>query len=173
MRIPHIPPILQICCIYFRRPDSIYLLHSDKELIKIVKATILQWWKLGLQRYRLKDGAHQFKLNGLPFAKSRKTNPVHTRLLCANLLKKMLQNGWMLLGATEMSRKSDQTVWLFQRMEIEESLPEVKRIVSIATMHPNTVEIEKISSRCLKCFIKLFSSLNLRFQKKQQAFFEI
>ena len=106
--------------------DKLRLIHdpsTDELYQRFLEATIeeviKEFWHLGLKSSKVKEGCHQFKLEGYPWWAAGE-DTVESRFLIANLIAKMKSIGWEVHGTLDVSRKlQDKSVFIFRQCDPE------------------------------------------------------
>jgi len=105
----------EICCISLHGNDKIRLIEAPFDLIDPIRETILSAWGPVQKEERIPP-AHQFKLSGYPWV-GQGSESVKSRRLIYRLLKTMVERGWNLIQAADVSKDpTDLDALFFERM---------------------------------------------------------
>ncbi|KAG0251408.1 hypothetical protein BG011_007626 [Mortierella polycephala] len=101
----------QICCITLNETDKLRLIGTPPELIPLLRDAIKTSWG-AIQRERNYNGSFEFKMLGNPWY-GQGADSVKSRRLIVSVLKTMVQHGWELIQAADVSKKNTDKDSLF------------------------------------------------------------
>ncbi|KAF8954505.1 hypothetical protein BGZ46_002889 [Entomortierella lignicola] len=102
---------VRICCISLNESDKIRLIAAPPDLTLPIREAIKRSWGT-IQRERNYNGAHEFKVLGNPWS-GNGAEAVTSRKLITAILRTMIQYGWNLIQATDISKKEHDKDTLF------------------------------------------------------------
>ncbi|GJJ71539.1 hypothetical protein EMPS_03889 [Entomortierella parvispora] len=132
-----------ICCISLHGNDKIRLIEAPFDLIDSIRETILDAWG-PIQKEERIPPAHQFKLSGYPWVGSG-SEGVKSRRLLYRLLKTMVERGWNLIQAADVSKDSvDLDAMFFERMTPGLGASVVDRNVDMFAVSFNKTDVVRL-----------------------------
>ena len=152
--------------------DKLRLIHdpsTDELYQRFLEATIeeviKEFWHLGLKSSKVKEGCHQFKLEGYPWWANGE-DAVESRFLIANLIAKMKSIGWEVHGTLDVSRKlQDKSVFIFRQCD-----PENQFYAVLSFHEEDKIRFQTNSStseQLMSCIDKILNSAE-RIKTKQE-----
>lgn len=108
--------LLSVVCISLHETDKLRVMNMSAEMVDSLRGVIQSSWTRGIKSEGSYAVSYEFKLGGRPWL-GQGEEAVDARRLIARILGFMLQRGWVLVVATDVSRKEHTKDSLFFRSQ--------------------------------------------------------